>query len=66
MKRPTFSQVCEWMKNSCQLVKNETTVKSSRAVELATPWMAHCSESTDNDGASSVISTTRNVRCSDI
>jgi len=28
VKRPSISNVCEWVKNSWQLVKSETTVKS--------------------------------------
>ena len=28
VKRPSISNVCEWVKNSCQRDKSETTVKS--------------------------------------
>ena len=30
MKRPSISNVCEWVKNSWQQVKSETIVKSSQ------------------------------------
>ena len=30
MKRPSISNVCEWMKNSWQRVKSDTIVKSSK------------------------------------
>ena len=35
VKRPLISNVCEWVKNSWQQVKSETTVKSLKNVALA-------------------------------
>ena len=35
VKRPSISNVCEWVKNSWQRVKSETIVKSLKNVALA-------------------------------
>ena len=39
VKCPSISNVCEWVKNSRQRVKSETTVKSIKKVTLAMHYM---------------------------
>ena len=38
-KTPSISNVCEWVRNSWQQVKSETTLKSLKYVALAIHWV---------------------------